>query len=272
MQGMQASHVQTQFSLLKRILSSLIGLILVLDGAYLISLKKIHFGTVLPVLIGMMLLCYAIFYTWIQSYLKQHTRLDWLWKFGWGVFWLWCISLLIFFTYIHFSTQQQNTVTNNAKVVIVLGSGIENGQPSPTLAKRLDTAAAYALEHPQSYFIVSGGPAFAEQLTEAQVMSNYLQQRYAIAASHIILETQSTSTALNLKNSQPLLHTLGTDKTQPIIIVTSDFHTPRAAAIAKRQGYTQFSMLSATTPLYTRYNAWLREYFAYISGWLLNEY
>lgn len=97
MQGMQASHVQTQFSLFKRILSSLIGLILVLDGAYLISLKKIHFGTVLPVLIGMMLLCYAIFYTWIQSYLKQHTRLDWLWKFGWGVFWLWCISLLIFF-------------------------------------------------------------------------------------------------------------------------------------------------------------------------------
>lgn len=62
MQSMQASHVQTQFSLFKRILSSLIGLILVLDGAYLISLKKIHFGTVLPVLIGMMLLCYAIFY------------------------------------------------------------------------------------------------------------------------------------------------------------------------------------------------------------------
>ncbi|WP_228131839.1 hypothetical protein, partial [Acinetobacter baumannii] len=25
-------------------------------------------------------------------------------------------------------------------------------------------------------------------------------------------------------------------------------------------------------PLITRYNAWLREYFAYASGWLLNEY
>ncbi|WP_228131880.1 hypothetical protein, partial [Acinetobacter baumannii] len=24
--------------------------------------------------------------------------------------------------------------------------------------------------------------------------------------------------------------------------------------------------------LITRYNAWLREYFAYASGWLLNEY
>ena len=59
---------------------------------------------------------------------------------------------------------------------------------------------------------------------------------------------------------------------QPIIIVTSDFHTPRAAAIAKKQGYSNFTMLGSTTPISTRYNAWLREYFAYVSGWLLNEY
>ncbi|MFX8461890.1 YdcF family protein, partial [Acinetobacter baumannii] len=31
-------------------------------------------------------------------------------------------------------------------------------------------------------------------------------------------------------------------------------------------------MVAAETPLITRYNAWLREYFAYASGWLLNEY
>ena len=31
-------------------------------------------------------------------------------------------------------------------------------------------------------------------------------------------------------------------------------------------------MVSAPTPLLIRYNAWLREYFAFISGWLLDEY
>ncbi len=103
-------------------------------------------------------------------------------------------------------------------------------------------------------------------------MSQYLQQHYRIPASQIILEEQSTSTELNLKNSQPLLNARNITIQQPIAIVTSDFHTLRATAIAKKQGYTNITMLGATTPLETRYNAWLREYFAYVSGWALNEY
>ncbi|HAV3727992.1 TPA: YdcF family protein, partial [Acinetobacter baumannii] len=71
---------------------------------------------------------------------------------------------------------------------------------------------------------------------------------------------------------KPLLEQAHINVNQPIAIVTSDFHTPRAAAIAKKQGYTQVYMVAAETPLITRYNAWLREYFAYASGWLLNEY
>jgi hypothetical protein len=30
--------------------------------------------------------------------------------------------------------------------------------------------------------------------------------------------------------------------------------------------------VGAATPLYVRYNAWLREYFAVLSGFLLREY
>ena len=58
----------------------------------------------------------------------------------------------------------------------------------------------------------------------------------------------------------------------PIAIATSDFHLPRAQAIAAHLGYSNTYPISAPTPLYIRYNAWLREYFAFISGWLLNEY
>ena len=57
-----------------------------------------------------------------------------------------------------------------------------------------------------------------------------------------------------------------------IAIVTSDFHTLRAGAIAKKQGYRNFITVGAGTPITTRYNAWLREYFAYLSGWVLGEY
>ena len=103
-------------------------------------------------------------------------------------------------------------------------------------------------------------------------MSSYLQQNHHIPASQIILEDKSTSTELNLKNSQSLLEAQHINIQQPIAIVTSDFHTLRAAAIARKQGYRHISMLGASTPLATRYNAWLREYFAYASGWLLDEY
>ena len=159
-----------------------------------------------------------------------------------------------------------------AKAIIVLGSGVKNGQPSPTLAKRLDRAAPIALAQPNAKLVLTGGVDFGETESEAEIMSRYLQQHYRIPSSQIILEDRSTSTELNLMNSQPLLAKHDIHIQQPIIIVTSDFHTIRAAAIAKKQGYAQMTMLGSTTPLSTRYNAWLREYFAYASGWLLNEY
>ena len=119
---------------------------------------------------------------------------------------------------------------------------------------------------------MTGGIDFGETNSEAIVMSRYVQQHHHIPASQVILEDKSTSTELNLKNSQTLLQAQQINIQQPIAIVTSDFHTLRASAIARKQGYHHAIMLGASTPLETRYNAWLREYFAYASGWLLDEY
>lgn len=146
-----------------------------------------------------------------------------------------------------------------------------NGQASPTLAARLDKAAEIEKLNPNAIVIVSGGLGFKSKQTESKVMSDYLQEIH-VTANKIFEENKSTSTELNLKNSQAILKQQGLDINSPITIVTSDFHTLRAAAIARKQGYQNFTTASAPTPLTTRYNAWLREYFAYISGWILNEY
>ena len=45
----------------------------------------------------------------------------------------------------------------------------------------------------------------------------------------------------------------------------------RALRIAQRHGFTHMVPVAAPTPLATRYNAWLREYFATLSSWVLNE-
>lgn len=258
-------------TLIFRTLLFVIGLILFLDGAILLAYKKVHLGTILPFLIGAVFCLTSIFSNKVQQFLSKHPRLSKLWRWGWIGFTAWLISLLGFFIYIASQTQQLQPA-QKLDAIIVLGSGIVQGQASPTLALRLDRAALLAQQHPQALIIVTGGLDYGEVRTEAEVMSDYLQQNFQISPTRIAREAESTSTELNLKNSQPILVAQQIRLDSPIAIVTSDFHTLRAIAIANKQGYQNATPISADTPLTTRYNAWLREYFAYISGWLLAEY
>ena len=76
---------------------------------------------------------------------------------------------------------------------------------------------------------------------------------------------------LNLQLSRPLLQARLIDATAPMAMVSSDFHLMRAMAMARQQGLTDVVPVAAATPLATRYNAWLREYFAMLSSWVLGE-
>ena len=155
--------------------------------------------------------------------------------------------------------------------LVVLGAGIQNGQPRPALAARLDTAAALARLQPEALIAVCGGQVWGTTDPEAEVMARYQQERHGIAPDRLVLEKDSTSTELNLALSRPLLEARGVAATVPLALVTSDFHLPRALRIAQRQGFTHMVPVAAPTPLATRYNAWLREYFATPSSWVLNE-
>lgn len=256
---------------LKRSLSLITGSALILDSIWLISLNKMHFGIVLPLVIGIGLSGYALYFQRIQRFVEKNSRRRILWRCLWGGFFLWLSSVLIFFLYLNHAIQQHATAQPTV-AVIILGSGIENDQPSATLKQRLDIGAAYAQHYPKSVLVVSGGLSTGQKKSEAQVMADYLQQQYAIESSRILLESKSTSTQENLRNTRALLRAKQIDLSQPIAIATSDFHLLRSSAIAKHQGYQQIVALSAPTPLYIRYNSWLREYFAFISGWLLQEY
>ncbi|OTG69314.1 hypothetical protein B9T25_01605 [Acinetobacter sp. ANC 4470] len=256
---------------IKKIFSLILGCILFGDGLFLILQNKIHLGTLLPLLLGLILLIHAIFYRSIQCFLAQKVQFKTLYQWVWSGFLLWLITLAIFFAYIHQHTQQQNT-EQTVQAIIILGSGIQNGQPSPTLAKRLDQGAELAQQQTKAILIVTGGIGYTEKETEAEIMAKYLYQQYNIPLQRIYLEDKSTSTELNLFNAKTILKYQNIPLSAPIAIVTSDFHTLRAAAIAKKLGYQNIITIGAKTPLTTRYNAWLREYFAFISGWILQEY
>lgn len=254
----------------------IVGLSIVLmgDTMVLLGVGKWHLGTLIPFGVGAWLGGHALFWQTITTRLASHSLLKRGWQLTWAVFVVWLISVLGFFYFLHHTIAQGDRLNAQQPIqaILVLGSGFKNGQPTPTLASRLDTASTLAKAQPRALIVLTGGVGLTETESEAQVMARYLQQRHGLPATRMALEDKSTSTELNIKNSTPILATHGIDQRAPIAIVTSDFHTLRALKIAKKQGYQQVLTLGSKTPLLVRYNNWLREYFAFVGGWALNEF
>ena len=254
-----------------RVVIALLALALCIDTLDLMRMGKFHIGISFSFSLALGILFLCIFWQKWTVWLNRSKYYRYLWHATWLGFCLWLLSLALFFstlTNIQHTTPQLKT----PQAIIVLGSGIEGNQPSPTLAKRLDVAGKAYQRFPHTYLVVTGGLGFNRSLTEAEVMAKYLQQHYQIPARYILQEDQSTSTHLNLVNSKALLASNNISITAPIAIVTSDFHTLRAKAIATHLGYQQPFTFAAETPIQIRYYSWVREYFAFVSGWLLGEY
>ncbi|TDR33024.1 YdcF family protein [Hydromonas duriensis] len=244
-----------------------VGLFLALDSIYLMSMHLLNLGIIVPLFLGLLCVFTAWRFNRLVMLMRQRPNvLKWLKWSGVGLL-LWIVSLCFFFSRIA-HVPHSTDIKTNIHTLIVLGSGTPNCQVSPLLAARLEATAEAAQIWPESQIIVSGGQDTRLYCAEAQVMGDALR-RNNIAAERIHQEERSTSTDENLRFSRQLM--LDEGLSEPVAIVTSDFHTLRALRIAQKLGYQNVQVISAPTPLYLRYNAWLREYFASISSWLLNE-
>lgn len=124
--------------------------------------------------------------------------------------------------------------------VIVLGAQVRQDGPSKTLKLRLDKAAEYALQNPETMLILSGGQGEKEPETEAKAMEKYLVER-GVPQEQLILEEQSTSTLENLAFSRPLLK----KPSAKVGLLTSNFHMYRARKIAEKQGMEEVRSIAA---------------------------
>lgn len=146
------------------------------------------------------------------------------------------------------------------QTVIVLGCRVKPDRPSLMLLNRIEAAYGYLSENPDSICIASGGQGNDEPMSEAECIKNELIAR-GISPERIICEDSSTSTYENLKNSALLLDEMELDRTA--VIVTSEYHQLRASIIAKKQGYTVYSVSARTPPLLLP-SYWIREWFGVI--------
>ncbi|WP_061503156.1 YdcF family protein [Ramlibacter tataouinensis] len=253
------------------LLCLLLGALLVLDALFLLAERVFSLGVTLPLALGLALLLLGMRWTWVQAWLEDAPHRRALWKGLWLAFALWLISVLAFWSVLASAGQAPANASPAPAAILVLGSGTPGAKVSPTLAARLDAGLVQARLYPGAVVVVSGGVDLYESVSEGQVMGDYLRAA-GLDAGRIVQEERSSSTHENLVLSKPLLQRHGIQAAQPIQLVTSDFHTLRAGWIAERAGYARITTIGAPTPLYIRYNAWLREYFAVASGWLLREF
>ncbi|MCI8576162.1 MAG: YdcF family protein [Lachnospiraceae bacterium] len=126
--------------------------------------------------------------------------------------------------------------------LIVLGAQVKKEGPSKTLRLRLDKAAEYARQNPDTILILSGGQGSDELVSEAQAMQDYLAQA-GISRSRTILENRSTSTVENIAFSRILIEEQ--DRTARVGILTSNFHLYRARKVAAHQGMQNISYIAS---------------------------
>ena len=145
--------------------------------------------------------------------------------------------------------------------IIVLGAQVlPTGEPSVQLQWRLDKAQECYEKNPCP-IVVTGGQGTNEPRPEGDVMRDVLV-RQGVPAAHVISETRAVDTRQNISYSWNILQEQGCEKP---LIVTSDYHLPRAMAIARDNGVDP---LGAGSPCKPGLKFWLKNHLREALAWV----
>ena len=168
-----------------------------------------------------------------------------------------CLGLAYFCFVEYFIIKNARTDADAGRdYLIVLGAAVHGEKVTWVLSNRLDAAYDYAVEHPDTVLVVSGGQGDGESVTEASAMAKYLIAR-GVDPARVLLEERAESTAENFAFSKAVIdRQLGPDAS--IGFVTTRFHVYRAARVAQKGGIDARG-LGAPDVWYIALNNFLRE-------------
>ena len=149
--------------------------------------------------------------------------------------------------------------------VIVLGAQVKGTLPSRALRRRLDCAADYAKENPETILVLSGGQGPDEGISEAECMYNYLLKK-GIGKERMLPEDRSTSTRENLLYSDELYGL----KNSRVGICSNNFHIYRAMLLAEKVGYQSAFGIPSSADLWMQPHNILREICCILADGLRN--
>lgn len=158
------------------------------------------------------------------------------------------------------------TTGEHAECAIVFGAAVySRSVPGPAITRRTDAGARLYTANQVDRLIFTGGKGDDFQLSEADVMRNLAMERYAIPATAIAIESNSTSTWENIVNSKPLL-----DECDSLVAVSDRYHLARIQLIAKIHGVQPMETYAAEEGSSVRFEiqSVLRE----VAGYLYYEF
>jgi len=143
--------------------------------------------------------------------------------------------------------------------IVVLGAQVKaDGSLSVQLQWRLD-AAYQAWRASPCLVVTCGAQGSDEPAPEGDVMREYLISQ-GVPPEQILPETSSFNTRQNIRNAAELL---APHQVKQVLIVTSDYHLPRALALARDEGLEASGLGSPTKPEF-----WVKNHFREALSWL----
>ena len=143
--------------------------------------------------------------------------------------------------------------------IVVLGAQVKpDGSLSLQLQWRLD-AAWDAWQKHNCLIVTCGAQGANEPAPEGQVMRDYLIAR-GVDEEMILVDVDSYNTRQNIDNAAQLL---AARDARRVLIVTSDYHLPRAMALAEDAGLTASGLGARTLPVY-----WVKNYGREALSWV----
>ena len=175
------------------------------------------------------------------------------------VFWLAALGALAYIVLFGYLIFKEYTLPRPGTyhAIVVLGAQVNpDGSPSVQLEWRLERALSIYKDQPMP-MVVTGARGVDEPATEASVMRSWLIAR-GVQPQHIRMDETSMNTRENIKNAVRLLP----QGTIDILIVTSDYHMPRALQIARDQG---LNPSGAASPIKAEF--WLKNHARETLAW-----
>lgn len=171
------------------------------------------------------------------------------------------LGVLVFVSILGYILIQEHSIQKPTDYdsIIVLGAQVkEDGSLSKQLLLRLETALE-AYKFKEVPIVTTGARGEKEPIEEAIAMKAWLISQ-GVPEDRVLVDIQSTSTRENILNAKEILALM--DRQSPAI-VTSDYHLPRALAIAKDLELRPQGFPSPTTKEY-----WIKNHFREVLSWV----